>query len=162
MVNPAKKNIEAIAELEQKALGERTFTGRISDAITRFCGSARFVLVHVVWFTVWIVWNAKQGGFDPYPFSLLTMLVSLEAIFLTSFVLISQNRMAKQADKRAHLDLQINMLAEEEMTLVLRSLRRICDRLGIESDQDREEAKELAERTDPTELMRDLQEKLPD
>ena len=63
----------------------------ISDAITRFCGSARFVLVHVVWFTVWIVWNAKQGGFDPYPFSLLTMLVSLEAIFLTSFVLIERS-----------------------------------------------------------------------
>ena len=90
------------------------------------------------------------------------MLVSLAAIFLSAFVLMSQNRMTKQADKRAHLDLQINMLAEEEMTIVLKTLRRICDKLEIDTDEDMEEAHELTEKTDPHELMRGLQEKLPD
>src|ERR1700733_2640560 len=159
-LDSADKNFEAIAQLEHKALFERTFADRISDAITRFAGSANFLMLHVVWFAVWIGWNLRAGGSDPFPFSLLNLLVSLEAVFLSAFVLISQNRMTKQADQRSHLDLQINMLAEEEMTLVLRRLRRISDKLGIDSEGEVEEERELLKMTDPHELMRDLKEKL--
>jgi len=160
-VNPTKKNIEAIASLEQEALHNRTFADRVSDAITKFSGSTAFVILHVVWFAFWIAWNMGSHAFDRFPFELLTMIVSLEAIFLSTFVLISQNRMTKQADKRAHLDLQINLLAEEEMTLVLRLLRRICAQLKIELD-DSDEAKALSTKTDPHQLMKELQQKLPE
>lgn len=161
-MNSVQKNIEAIAQLEHRALVDRTIANRISDAITRFAGSASFLLIHVVWFTAWIVWNLHGGRSDPFPFSLLNLIVSLEAVFLSAFVLISQNRITRQADKRGHLDLQINMLAEEEMTLVLRRLRRICDKLGIDSEGEIEEERELIKKTDPHELMRDLQDKLPE
>jgi uncharacterized membrane protein len=162
VANSTEKNVDAIAQLEHKALLERTFADRLSDAITRFAGSARFLMLHIVWFSVWIGWNLRGGRFDPFPFSLLNLIVSLEAVFLSAFVLISQNRMTKQADRRGHLDLQINMLAEQEMTLVLRRLRQICDKLGIDSKGEIEEERELIKRTDPHELMRDLQEKLPE
>jgi len=160
-VNPAKKNIETIASLEQEALHQRTHADRVSDAVTKFSGSTAFVVIHVIWFLIWIVWNTGPHAFDRFPFELLTMIVSLEAIFLSTFVLITQNRMTKQADKRAHLDLQINLLAEEEMTLVLRLLRRICAHLKIELD-DSDEAKALAKKTDPHQLMKELQQKLPE
>jgi uncharacterized membrane protein len=82
------------------------------------------------WFTGWLVINTghlfRFKPFDPYPFSFLTLVVSLEAIFLTVFVLMSQNRMARQADKRAHLDLQVDLLAEQELTVILYLLRAIC------------------------------------
>jgi len=162
VVHSTAKNVDAIAQLEHKALLERTFADRMSDAITRFAGSANFLILHIVWFTVWIGWSLRGGTFDPFPFSLLNLVVSLEAVLLSAFVLISQNRMTKQADRRGHLDLQINMLAEQEMTLVLRRLRRICDKLGIDSKGEIEEERELIKRTDPHELMKDLQEKLPE
>jgi uncharacterized membrane protein len=160
-VNPAKKNIEAIASLEQEALHKRTRADRVSDAVTKFSGSTTFVVLHVIWFLFWIVWNTGPLAFDRFPFELLTMIVSLEAIFLSTFVLITQNRMTKQADQRAHLDLQINLLAEEEMTLVLRLLRRICTHLKIELDHS-DEAIALTKKTDPHELMKELQQKLPE
>jgi uncharacterized membrane protein len=94
-----------------------------------------FGLAHLAWFGTWIVVN---GGvlpgfepFDPYPFSFLTLVVSLEAIFLSIFVLLSQNRLTRQAEKRAHLDLQVNLLAEQESTIALQLLQRICEHLGI-------------------------------
>ena len=79
--------------------------------------------------------------FDPFPFSLLTTIVSLEAIFLTLFVLISQNRMSREADKRAELDLQVNLLAEKEATMILRMLQEISGHLGLsgEANKDIEE-----------------------
>src|SRR5262245_36385062 len=159
--SPAKTNIEAIASLEQQALHNRTAADRVSDAITKFSGSTTFVVLHVVWFLVWVLWNTGRHAFDPFPFELLTMIVSLEAIFLSTFVLITQNRMTKQADKRAHLDLQINLLSEQEMTVVLRLLRRICSQLKIELDES-EEATALLRKTDPHELMKELQKKMPD
>jgi uncharacterized membrane protein len=162
LLNSAQKNVEAIAQVEHKALFDRSLANRISDAITRFAGSVSFLLLHVVWFTLWVGWNRGGGRADPFPFSLLNLIVSLEAVFLSAFVLISQNRMTKQADRRGHLDLQINMLAEEEMTLVLRRLRRICNKLGIDSEGEIEEERELIKKTDPHELMRDLQDKLPE
>ena len=115
-------------------LDKRSPAQRVSDAVTRALGSASFGILHLVWFAAWIVMNTYRPfgvkAFDPYPFGLLTMLVSLEAIFLTIMVLISQNRMTMQADRRAHLDLQVNLLAEQEGTAMLRMLERITVHLG--------------------------------
>ena len=127
------RNIRAIARLENEALHQRSLTGRISDGVTRFAGSSVFIVLHIIWFSLWIILNMGRvrgiHPFDPYPFTFLTMVVSLEAIFLSIFVLISQNRMAHQADRRAHLDLQINLLAEQENTLMLRMRRQASGRI---------------------------------
>ena len=100
--------------------------------------------------------------FDPYPFTFLTMVVSLEAIFLSIFVLISQNRMAHQADRRAHLDLQINLLAEQENTMMLRMLEKLCEQQGIKTEPVNEEIQALFEKTDLHALMQELEKQLPD
>jgi uncharacterized membrane protein len=95
----------------------QTAQDRIADTITRFAGSMGFVYVHAVIFAAWIGYNlfAHDRGFDPFPFGLLTMIVSLEAIFLSTFVMVSQNREAKQADLRAELDYEVNVKAEREI-----------------------------------------------
>ena len=85
--------------------------------IANFCGSMTFVWIHVGWFGGWIVINAAtRFQFDPFPFTFLTLVVSLEAIFLSTFILISQNQETRMTERRNHLDLQINMLAEKEDT----------------------------------------------
>jgi uncharacterized membrane protein len=94
--------------------------------------------------------------FDPFPFSLLTSIVSLEAIFLTLFVLASQNRLTGEADKRAHLDLQVNLLAEQEMTVVLRMLKDLCDHFALTDTTQSDEFRALIKRTD----VRDLAERV--
>jgi uncharacterized membrane protein len=130
-----RKNTAAIAEMQRKITEARSFGGRISDAITDFTGSMAFVYVHVVWFALWILLNVglihipNVSEFDKFPFSLLTMIVSLEAIFLATFVLISQNRLATASEKRAELDLQVNLLAEQKATKVLEMLDQITEQL---------------------------------
>src|SRR6185295_14028521 len=107
----------------------------VADALTRFSGSMIFVYVHALWFALWIMFNVRLFGnkpFDPFPFSLLTLIVSLEAIFLSTFVLISQNRAGALADKRADLDLQINLLSEHEITRLLTVLDAIASHLGLD------------------------------
>jgi uncharacterized membrane protein len=162
--DPAKRNIELIVQLERAALHDRSLTDRISDAITCFAGSGKFIALHAAWFTFWILTNAGSipgiTPFDRYPFTFLTMIVSLEAIFLSIFVLISQNRMARQTDRRAHLDLQVDLLAEQEMTMMLGMLQKLCKKAGIEPDVD-DELRPLFQQTDPHELMQDLQKNLP-
>lgn len=130
-----RKNTAAIAEMQRKVTEARTVGGRIADGITDFTGSMVFVYVHVVWFAVWILLNVglihipRISEFDPFPFQLLTMVVSLEAIFLSTFVLISQNRLACASEKRAELDLQVNLLAEQKATKVLEMLDQITEQL---------------------------------
>ncbi len=130
--DPVLHNVEAIAELERVALRRRTRGERFSDAITNASGTFFFILAHVAWFAVWIGANTLTSRrFDPYPFNLLTLIVSLEAIVLASFVLMTQNRMTRQADRRAHLDLQINLLAEQELTAILHMLNALCQEAGV-------------------------------
>jgi uncharacterized membrane protein len=88
-----KQNVEAIARLEQATNAERANSDRLADTIANFCGSMPFVWAHVIWFTGWIIINIAPGisHFDPFPFNFLTLIVSLEAIFLSTFILISQN-----------------------------------------------------------------------
>jgi uncharacterized membrane protein len=157
----AEANINTIVRLEEQALEQRSFADRISDVIANFVGSIPFVAMHVVWFGIWVGLNAGLWKFDPYPFALLCMLVSLEGVLLSTFVLIKQNRMSQRADHRSHLDLQINLLAEKEVTKVLQLQRLICRRLGIqEADADREIA-ELSDVTAVENLAHELHEKIP-
>jgi len=161
---PEKRNIRTVVDLEQEALHNRSFGNRISDAITHFSGTIAFIVLHAVWFTVWIIANVGRipyiGVFDPYPFNFLTLIVSLEAIFLSTFVLISQNRMAYQADRRAHLDLQINLLAEQETTTMLQLIERICRHLGVDTTTS-EKVNQLSQETDVHTLVSELDKKLP-
>jgi uncharacterized membrane protein len=159
---PMERNVRAVAELEQAAIKERTAADRLSDAITRVAGSAMFVACHAVWFAGWIAANLGfvpgVKPFDPFPFSFLTLVVSLEAIFLAIFVLMSQNRMSRLADRRAHIDLQIDLLAEREVTAILKMLRILLDKQGVRLDRD---VLDLLEDTDVTALASDLDQKLP-
>jgi uncharacterized membrane protein len=94
----------------------RSSQDRVADAITAFAGTMQFVYIHAVWFLVWIALNegllGKGAIFDPYPFGLLTMIVSLEAIFLSTFVMVSQNRQAQRENVRADLDFENNVRSE--------------------------------------------------
>ena len=102
---------------------------RIADVLTAFSGSIAFVYLHVAWFLLWLLANRGAFGarfvFDPFPFGLLTLVVSLEAIFLSTFVLISQNRQAARADLRSELDYETNVRSEIWS-------RSIAERLGVD------------------------------
>ena len=157
----AEDNINTIVRLEEEALKGRTVADRISDAIANFVGSIPFVAVHVVWFGIWVALNAGIWKFDPYPFALLCMLVSLEGVLLSTFVLIKQNRMSQRADQRGHLDLQINLLAEKEVTKILQLQRLICQRLEIKEAESDQEVLELSNLTAVDNLAHQLDEKMP-
>ena len=103
----------------------------------------------------------RIGRFDPFPFSLLNVLVSLEAIFLTSFVLMTQNRMTHQADKRAHLDLQVNLLAEQELTAILQMIYALCQQAGTCARVTDKRIEQLLKETDIVKLAVALEKELP-
>ena len=150
-------NIQTILELRQRALKARKTQDRIADGITAFSGQMSFLYVHALWFAIWIALNLGWFGlkpFDPYPFGLLTMIVSLEAIFLATFVLISQNRTAVEADHRADLDLQINLLTEHEITRVIRMLDAIGRKLGI--DESDTELVQLEQNVEPQAVLHEM------
>jgi len=126
-------NIRTVIDLERGTLTGRTPVELLTDRVTAMAGSTGFVAVHVIGFAAWMGLNAVlPRPFDPYPFSLLTLAVSLEAIVLTGFVLMAQNRMTQAADKRAHLDLQVNLLAEQELTAILKVVCLIAETGGID------------------------------
>jgi uncharacterized membrane protein len=106
----------------------RRLQDRISDMITDFAGSMQFVYLHVVWFAVWTIGNLLWWRFDPFPFGLLTLIVSLEAIFLSTFVMISQNRESARSDFRSEIDFETDMLSEVW-------LEAMAAKLGIDVDQ---------------------------
>ena len=103
----------------------QTAQDKAADKITSFAGSMSFVYMHALVFAIWIAYNliAKKSGFDPFPFGLLTLIVSLEAIFLSTFVMLSQNRQSKQADLRAELDYEVNVKAEKEVAEIIALLK---------------------------------------
>ena len=153
-----ERNVEVIRELEEAAKEERTRIDRFAETIAKFCGSMTFVWVHVVWFGIWILINVmpRLPHIDPFPFTFLTLVVSLEAIFLSTFILITQNRDTAIADRRAHLDLQINLLAEQENTKMLHFLERIADKVGVDITED-PLRQDLAQETDPKKIMQQIE-----
>jgi uncharacterized membrane protein len=160
----AIRNIDSVVQLEEKAVKDRSYGERIAEVATRAAGSTPSVLLHTLFFAAWVVLNIgvvpRIPAFDPFPFNFLTMLVSIEVIFLTLLVLLTQQRIIREADKRAHLDLQLSMLAEQEGTIVLRTLQRITQHLGMKDEADLE-ARELQERTNVSQLARKLEKELP-
>ncbi|MCK1712416.1 MULTISPECIES: DUF1003 domain-containing protein [unclassified Bradyrhizobium] len=131
-----ERNIQALVERRRRGQAEATTQQKLADSITAFAGSMSFVYLHLVAFGFWIVanlrWIPGVTAWDP-TFVVLGMVASVEAIFLSTFVLISQNRMAAEADKRADLDLQISLLTEHELTNVADVLNQVARRLQIDS-----------------------------
>ena len=153
-----RKNVDIIAQLEKSASAERTPTDRLADWISRFVGSMSFVYIHIVWFGGWIAFFTlpfipKEWRVDPFPFTFLTFVVSLEAIFLSTFILISQNHEERVARRRNHLDLQINLLSEQENSQMLKMLAAIHRALKIDTDP---EIAALQEATRPDAMVEQI------
>lgn len=163
MLSSTDRNIKMISDLEKQALTSRSASEVVGDIVAVRAGQMWFIALHIVWFGAWIFLNSSHSPwplFDAFPYPFLTMIVALESIFLSLFILMSQNRSNLQADHRSHLDLQINMLSEEENTRMLQMLRALCrhHRLPIGDDS---EIAELACRTEPEKLLQDLKSSLP-
>ena len=152
-----ERNITTLLRLREEKAQQRSFQDYLADAITSFSGRMLFIYLHVIWFGGWIVTNAGWWfhPFDPFPYGLLTMIVSLEAIFLATFVLISQNRLSDESERRADLHLQIGLLTEHEVTRVLQMLDAIQHQMGIVNDA----ASELAQleiETKPEDVLAEI------
>jgi uncharacterized membrane protein len=164
--NPTQYNIDAIAKLEHDALDRRTPTERASDVITKLVGNVGFLLAQLLLIAVWTLVNLHLipglKAFDPYPFGVLALVVSSESVFLTIFVLISQSRMARQAERRSHLDLQVGMLSEQELTTILRMLQTLCQHMGVNVDSSKQEVQSFSKTTDVHKLASELEDKLPE
>jgi uncharacterized membrane protein len=120
------RNVKAISAMEHSALAQRSLSARLGDVIATHAGKMWFIVFHAVWFAIWRWLNSdpkRKFAFDPFPFQLLSTIVSPESIFLSLFILMSQNRSNIQADQRNHLDLQINLLSEQENTKMLQMLQ---------------------------------------
>ena len=139
-----ERNIRALLARQQQEDRRKTASERVADAVTRFTGSMTFVYIHLALFGAWIVVNlgvTPLPRFDP-SFVILAMAASVEAIFLSTFVLISQNRTAAEADKRADLDLHISLLTEHELTTLTGLVTAIAKRLNLPpNDPELEEVK---------------------
>jgi uncharacterized membrane protein len=164
--NPTQYNIEAIAQMEHDALSRRTPTERVSDVMTKLVGNLGFLLAHLIVISIWSLWDLHVipglKAFDPFPFGILALVVSSESVFLTIFVLISQGRMARQAERRSHLDLQVGMLSEQELTTILQMLQKLCQHVGVNVDSSKQEIQSFSKTTDVHQLASELDDKLPD
>jgi len=149
-------NVETIRRLDVKALRPQSLTDRLATMVERFAGSPRFIWIHVLWFAVWVIANtvAPIHHFDPFPFTFLTLVVSLEAIFLSAFILMSQNVSSALSERRNQLDLQINLLTEQENTKMLKLLVGISQHLGVQCDDP--DLQSLEEDTRPEQLARQI------
>ena len=163
MAEIVERNIASL--LEQRKLEEQNKSAqdRIADMITRFAGSMAFVYIHLCLFGIWIIWNLGWLGLAPFDksFVVLAMFASVEAIFLSTFVLISQNRASIQADKRADLDLQVGLLSEHEVTHLITLVRAIAKKMDIE-DAYHPELEELAQDIRPENVMETMDRRKTD
>ncbi|HYG67101.1 MAG TPA: DUF1003 domain-containing protein [Anaeromyxobacteraceae bacterium] len=159
LASVVERNIAALVARRRAEERRQRLSDRISDRITAFVGSMTFVLIHALGFGLWVVVNL---GWTPLPrfdadFVKLATFASVEAIFLSTFVLVTQNRMAALADKRAELDLQISLLGEHEVTRLVRLVRSIADRMGIEEAQ-APDLEELEQDVKPEQVLDHMEE----
>ena len=160
----AARNISEMSKLERMALENRTPAEKFTDVVVTVAGRLWFVVLHAVCFGLWMLWNAgfspTTPKYDPAPFSGLSAVVAMEGIFLALFILMSQNRSNRRADERAHLDLQVNLLAEHESTKTLELLVALCAHHGLPQATDTEIVG-LLQRTEPAKLAREIERQLP-
>src|SRR5215212_1652518 len=154
-----ERNIQALIVRRQQEEQRKPPQDRIADAITAFTGSMPFVYIHLIVFGLWIIVNLPGVPFPKFDptYVILAMFASVEAIFLSTFVLISQNRMAALADKRADLDLQISLLAEHEITRVVTLVAEMAKKMGVEASED-PELSELAQDVAPEKVLKKMAE----
>ena len=158
----AQGNIESIVQIEQEFARQRSRVDRLGETISCYAGSIGFAVTHVCGVAGWVAINAGMTTlrpFDPYPFCFLSVIVALEAVFLSTFVLMAQKRQARQAEHWAHLNLQIGLLSEQEATKILQMLTKVCNHMGLKTSQDRE-LKEMVEKTAITHLAQELAQNL--
>ena len=148
-------NIEAILCMEDQERTARPLVYRMVARAAGLCGTTAFLLLNLIVFVAWIAFNVTPLAFDPYPFTFLILVVSLEAIVLSIMILISQNMGSEESERRHHLDLQINLLNEREMTAALRLLNGIATNLGVDSEA-LTEVRTLAEDTNPEKVLHQI------
>ena len=157
----AKKNIEAIAHVEHELHGRRSRLERVGDGIAAFFGSLWFIAAHTVFLLIWIVLNSgllpRLIAFDPYPFSFLGLIIGIEFIFLTTFVLMNQNLQSGRQEKWGHLTLQVCLLAEQEVTKNMQMLHQICQHLKMKNLEVDEELEDLTQATHVTTLVQEIE-----
>ena len=152
------RNLRMILEQERSAKSGHSPGERLAAHIAAFCGSMPFIWIHVAFFVAWIAFNTSPWSAsmrDPFPFFFLSFLVSLEAIFLSAFILISQNQEKRLTEQRSHLDLQINLLTEQENTHMLKMLRSIAAKVGADLDEHPDLAA-LEQATQPERLLEQI------
>jgi uncharacterized membrane protein len=152
--NLIEKNIKTLVERRRKEEREKPIEERIADAVTAFTGNMAFVYTHIVIFGLWIIWNIGWISFKPFDpdFIGLSLITQIEAIFLTTFVLMTQRSLDTQADKRADLDLQISLLAEHEITRVITLVTAIAQKMDIKEALT-EEISDLAKDIAPENIL---------
>jgi uncharacterized membrane protein len=154
MARIVERNIDALLQRHKQEEKQKMIEEKIADGVTRFTGSMLFVYIHLTLFGIWIIWNIGWIGLKPFDdsFVILAMFASVEAIFLSTFVLISENRMNVQADKRADLDLQVSLLTEHEVTRLITLVTAIAKRMDI-AEAYHPEIDELAKDVQPEKVM---------
>jgi uncharacterized membrane protein len=157
----ARRNVETIAQLEQQLVAQRSRTERWGSSVAHFFGSLRFVVAQILFFGAWMALNASGitwfGSFDPYPFPFLSLIVGIEFIFLTTFVLTNQKYQMRHAEQWSHLHLQLSMLTEQEVTKNMQMIHTICRNFEPETPTRDEEVRELAQDTEITTLVEEIE-----
>lgn len=157
-VQPSERRRQFFKSFEAKSLRSRSLLTQISDDLTEICGSTPFLIFHIILFAAWISLNTGlipgTIPFDPFPFGLLTMIVSLEAIFLAIFILVSQNRSSLVSTLREEVHLRVNLIAEEEITKALEVLAELRKEIGIKKPDP--ELEEMLQRTDTGYIERSI------
>lgn len=159
-----QEHIDLIARHEQEFAEKRTLAERAGDTIAGFAGSMRFVILHLLFFAVWILWNTlhafQHWQFDPYPFAMLDTIVALEAILLASFILMRQQRMGRRADEREHLMLQVLLLTEKETTALLQINREMAEKFGMYAVARDRDVAALSQETSIEQVAENIRENL--
>lgn len=161
----SESHIDSIVKQEEEALERRSTSERLADAVGGFAGSLLFVVFHLVLLLAWLLVNTGKfpwvRPFDPYPFQFLGVIVAVEAVVLSSFILMRQNRMMRRGERRDHLNLQVDLLAEKEITKVLQMVRAICGQMGLQNIMADKEIRELSQTTSIESLSQTLDDRLP-
>lgn len=151
-----QQNVEAVTRMEKQSEASRSFGEWMADRFAAIVGSWTFIIIQSVLLVIWCAINAVAWAYrwDPYPFILLNLALSFQAAFASPIIMMSQNRQGRLAERRNRLDLQINLLAEQENTELLRLVRQLCEKNGIDLKSEKEAALEQEKCTE--ELARQI------